>query len=288
MAGIERGSAPRVATGAADIEGNRVGTLMDEGDTPVDRNRVQSVVRACDILASFSATRPVQSLQELSTATGLSRTTVHRLASTLRSTGFLVLEDHGRYRLGTRLFQLGSIVAGGMDLRRAARDVMEALATDTGDTVFLLVIEDDDAMCVERIHGETAFTLNLMPVGGTLPLHVSAGATVLLAHHEAELLPRILATGPTVYTDATVVDAGELRDRSARIRDRGYSYADGDVVPGIAGFGAPVFGGSGEVVAALSVGGLAHRFEAERGELVLRALRAAALALSERLGYEAS
>ena len=172
-----------------------------------------------------------------------------------------------------------------MDLRRDALDVMQELATTTGDTVFLLVPEGDHAMCIERVRGAAEFTLNMLPVGGTLPLNVSAGGAVLLAYREQELLPPLLANGPTAYTARTIVAGDELRTRSAKIRERGYSYAEGDVITGIAGYGVPVFDRRGEVVAALSIGGLVHRFDDDRGPMVRERLRAAADTISRRTGY---
>ena len=264
------------------MAGNEAGSV----DVGRDRNHVQAVLRACDIMSSFNSRQPEMSLQELSQQTGLNPSTVRRIVSTLCSAGFLSQQDHGRYRLGTRLFQLGAVAGEAMDLRRDALDVMQGLASSTGDTVFLLVAEQDHAMCIERVRGSAEFTLNMMPVGGILPPHVSAGGAVLLAYREAELLPTLLANGPTVYTERTVVEADALRARSATIRERGYSFADGDVFTGIAGYGAPVFGRRGEVVAALSIGGLAHRFDGERGPEVRDRLRDAAGTISRRMGYD--
>src|SRR6056297_1100681 len=190
------------------------------------RNLVQSVLRACHILTRFTREVPELSLHELSESTGLNRTTTHRIAATLRQAGFLVQTEPGRFRLGQPLFKLGLVVSDSMDLRRAGHDVMVKLAHATGGTVFLMIDDGHEAMCIDRVDGESEVTLNLMPAGGTLPLHVTAGAAVLLAYREDELLPLLAEQKLTVYTDRTITGLDDLRERSLVVRTLGYSFTD--------------------------------------------------------------
>lgn len=261
--------------------------MTDRGNLEAEeRNMIRSVLKAWSVLSCFTRSRPARTLSEVAAETGLSKTTTYRLLLTLRAAGAIDDAPGGRYRLGMELFRLGAIVSSGIDIRREARPIMEDLSANIGDAVFLLAESGQRAICLERTDSRGPVRLDMLDVGRSLPLHVGAGPTVLLAHHEEALLPAVLSGPLTRYTDRTPVTPEAIRDKLRTIREQGWSHVDGDVVPGIVGFGVPVYGSEGEVVAALSTGGMAQRFDAERGQEVVVLLQEAAAALSSRLGHE--
>lgn len=252
-----------------------------------DSNMIRSVLKAWSVLSCFTRSRPTWTLREVAAEAGLSKTTTYRLLLTLRAAGAIEDAPGGRYRLGLELFRLGAIVSAGIDIRREARPIMQELSARIGETVFLLVVGGHRAVCLERANGDSPVHLDMLDVGRSLPLHVGAGPTVLLAHHEEELLPAVLSSPLTRYSDRTPVAPEAIRDHLRTIREQGWSYVDSDVVPGIVGFGVPVHGADGRVAAALSTGGMAQRFAAEHGQKKLGLLREAAVLLSTRLGHPA-
>ena len=162
----------------------------------------------------------------------------------------------GRYRLGLRLFQLGSIVSARFhDEREAALAAMDRLHAATGQTVFLCVRREYEALCIERIDGLLVQEM-LLRVGGTLPLHVGAVGRLMFAHEPEEFFADYIANVElSSYTDATPNTNEWLSAELAHIRADGYAVGDGDVIVGISGVSAPVYDFDGRLRAVLAMSG---------------------------------
>jgi DNA-binding IclR family transcriptional regulator len=249
-----------------------------------DRAVVGSVLRALRLLDCFERGRPEMSLAELVRCSGYSKTTAYRLLLTLEEAGWLERRPGGAFRLTIKPFQVGSVLVDSLELRQEAAPVMARLAVDCDETTYLTVPAGTHAVCLERIDSGQGLRIADLYVGGSQPLHIGAGPRVLLAYREAELLPGLLAGSLERRTPHTLADPDALRADLADIRERGYSISDEDATIGVAAIGAPVHDASGRCVAALSLGGLAHRILPVRPGHRDGLLRAAA-EISHRLGH---
>ena len=256
----------------------------DYAEVRSDRAIVGSVLRALRLLDCFERGRPEMTLAELVRCSGYSKTTAYRLLLTLEEAGWLERGAGGAFRLTIKPFQVGSVLVDSLELRQEAAPVMARLAVECDETTYLTVPAGSHAVCLERIDSGQGLRIADLYVGGSQPLHLGAGPRVLLAYREAELLPVVLAGALERRTAHTVADPEALRADLAAIRERGYSISDEDVTVGVAAIGAPVHDATGSCVAALSLGGLAHRILPVRPEQ-RDALLGAAAEISRRLGH---
>jgi DNA-binding IclR family transcriptional regulator len=60
--------------------------------------------------------------------------------------GVLKTRDGRNYRLGMRLFELGSIVANTFDLRDIALSYLHKVSEQSGETIYLGVLNDNEAI----------------------------------------------------------------------------------------------------------------------------------------------
>src|SRR3954454_14381847 len=243
-------------------------------DVEPGRMVVTSVVRALQLLELFEPGHPEMPLADFVRRSGLSKTTAYRLLITLEKAGWLERGPAGAFRLTIKPFEVGSILVESLDLRREAGPVMARLAAETGDTVYLVVPDGPRAVCLERIDSGQGVRLMDLHVGGSQPLNLGAAPRALLAFDEDRLLPGLLDEGLTGRTQHSIVDPGRLRAELEETRRRGYSVSDGDVTAGIGAIGAPVLGGDGRAMAAVSVGGLRSRVLPPRPEHVARLVQA--------------
>jgi DNA-binding IclR family transcriptional regulator len=240
--------------------------------------RIKVLEKALAVLELFDEQGKELTVTEIGERLGLHKTTAFRIATVLDQAGYLE-KAHGsaKYRLGFKLFHLGSLVEGGTELKRRARPILEQLKQDCEETVHLVVLSRGEALYLDKIDGRRTVRV-VSRVGMTLPAHCSGVGKMLLAHlpdDEVETIVR--AKGLKRFTPNTITERPALRAELRRIRERGYAIDDEEIEIGLRCVAAPIEDATGKVIGALSISGPAFRFEGkEAARLTTQALRAAA------------
>ena len=216
-------------------------------------------------------------LTEIAARTGLAKTTAFRLCADLVRLGLLE-RDGETYRLGGRLFELGSLVPRRLDLREAALPFLQDLFEATHETVHLGVREGHEVVYIERIHGHQALSLPSR-IGGRLPLSCTGVGKALLAFSGSELVDEVLAAPLPRLTPHSVTDAARLRTLIEQIQVSGLAYEEQEAALGVSCIASPVFDGP-TAVGALSVAVPRARYHPAQ---LAPAVRTAALGLSRVL-----
>jgi DNA-binding IclR family transcriptional regulator len=212
----------------------------------------RSTERLMQVLATFTAGHPSQTASEIGRHAGLPSSTAHRMVADLVANGVLQRDEDGRLRIGLRLWELTTRSSRPLWLRQAALPHMEEIQARVGQHTQLVVLEGEDALCVERLSSPEAGE-NITLVAGRLPLHASSSGLVLLAHQTAAFRERILGRRLRRVGPGTVTDPVRLRAWLGEIRDTGQVVAPGSVSAVSTGVAVPLRDGTGEVIAALSV-----------------------------------
>ncbi len=190
---------------------------------------------------------------------GVNASTVSRLLATLAAGGLVRhVEETGRYRLGARLVQLGSLALGGLDLREIARPRLVALAAETGETSTLSVPGDPDAITIDFV--QSASSVQSVARVGRPSVRACDGepARSLLAFGGADLPWRDAPSLHGPYDRRSWRATSRARSGSrARVR-RGCSAS---ARPTSTPSPRPCAGARGELVAILGVQGPAARFD---------------------------
>ncbi|MFD4592040.1 IclR family transcriptional regulator [Streptomyces rubiginosohelvolus] len=233
--------------------------------------------KAASVLECFRPDGGAFRLTEIAARTGLAKTTAFRLCADLVRLGLLE-RDGESYRLGGKLFELGSLVPRRLDLREAALPFLQDLFEATRETVHLGIREGHDVVYIERIHGHQALTLPSR-IGGRLPLTCTGVGKALLAFSGSELADEVLAGPLPRLTPHSVTDPARLRTAVEQIRVSGLAYEEQEAALGVSCIASPVFDGA-TAVAALSVAVPRDRFHPAQ---LAAAVRTAALGLSRVL-----
>jgi len=260
--------------------------MQTDDEVPVSAG-VQSIDRAVALLASFTRERPIAGVSELARLTGLSRSTVHRLLSTLSNHGMVQqLSGHTAYSLGPRLLTLAETARGHLTLDRQAEPVMTWLRDRTSETVGLHVLDAGPSRrTVAQVESTQALRRTYTDLGSPRPAHLGAPGKILLAFADEELRQRILSSPLRRADGRTPVPVSELRAELARIVERGYATSVEERVRGVVALAVPVRDHTGLVVAALSVSIPAARAGLPQLEATAPLALEAATALSHRLGH---
>jgi IclR family acetate operon transcriptional repressor len=254
------------------------------------RDSVQSLDRAFDLLEALADGAEL-GVTELAHRTDLVPSTVHRLLGTLSKRGYVTQNaDSGLYRLGYKVAEIaGGLEQGLMRLRAVARPHLERISAQTGETVNLVVLDNDRVVYVDQVEGTRR--VRMFTAVGTAALAHSTGSGKAILAYGAPDAARALYEGREPLerlTPGTLVTLAELEADFARIRARGYALDEEEHEIGVGCIAAPVFDVDGAPVAAISVSGPTTRIlAADRGELAALVVQHAAEA-SAGLGFAAA
>ncbi|PZG56079.1 IclR family transcriptional regulator [Spongiactinospora gelatinilytica] len=204
------------------------------------------------VLGSFTMARPDLSLTEIARATGLPISTTRRLIGELVAWGALERTPEDRYRIGMRLWAVGTLAPQRRGLSDSALPYMNDLFLATREAVQLVVLDGTEALCVEKVSGTTAVR-NETQVGGRLPLHATAVGKCLLAWSPPDLLARVIEGGLDRRTMYTITEPGRLHRHLRQVRARGVAYSREEMTLGAVSVAAPILTGQGRLHGALGI-----------------------------------
>jgi IclR family transcriptional regulator, acetate operon repressor len=247
----------------------------------------QAVLRAMRVLKAVADHGRESRLSDLAREVGLNKTTVFRLLSALESAEMVERTPSGHtYRLGPELVRLSSQALDKSGLQAAARPTLRALAAETRETITLEVLVGDEVLILDEATG--GHVIGAMPSLGTRwPAHATSTGKVLLAGLSNAELETRLSGRLAPCTPRTITDSAALRREIERVRVNGYATAAEELEVGFVAVSAPIRSVSGEVVAAIGVGGPKSRLSSGTIGEIAGKLPAAADAVSESLGWRA-
>lgn len=223
---------------------------------------VQSFARGLEVIRSFSAGAPEQTLSEVAARTGLTRAGARRILLTLQTLGY-VESDGRQFRLTPRILDLGFAYLSSMPIWDLAEPAMEALVDKVHESCSAAVLDGSDIVYVLRVHTHKIMTTNL-GVGSRLPAFwTSLGRVLLAALPDDALNDRLRDLPRHAFTPHTVLDDKELRARIRAARDQGWCLVNQELEEGLISIAAPLKNRAGQTIAALNISGQANRTNAK-------------------------
>lgn len=246
---------------------------------------LESADRVLRVMELFNGGERSLSLSEIADRMSLPKSSVHRLLATLLAHGFIERDPFTRrYRLGIKLFEIGSLVIHDRGLHAAAHPVVEELAVSTGETCHLAVLSGTDAVYVYKIDGSATIIMSSR-VGGRAPCFCTSIGKALVAWSGEDIFRQVVKRGFQPFTPNTIRDAKRLATELEKVRRDGYALDREEFQPGLTCIAAPVRDHSGRVVAALGLAGPSNRLNRRRLLQLAAPVTGAADALSRNLGY---
>ena len=248
--------------------------------------QIQVLDRALAVLEALSQEGPDLTLAQISATLKLHKSTAHRLMMVLER--YKLIEKNsasGRYRLGLKLFELGTKAVSQLDLRERAHPYLERVVLESGETVHLCILDDGEVVYVDKV--EPARSVRMASSVGTRnPAYCTAVGKAMLAYLPAAQVEAIVRKqGLRPLTKNTITSLAELKAELAKIRTRGYAIDDEEIEDGVRCVGCAVQGPSGEPFAALSISGPTFRVTQEKVAALAHPVIAAAKELSAQLGF---
>lgn len=249
---------------------------------------VQSFARGLEVIRSFSAQAPRQTLSEVAERTGLTRAGARRILLTLQTLGY-VESDGKLFRLTARMLDLGFAYLSSLPIWNLAEPTMETLVAEVKESCSAAVLDGTDIVYVMRVSTHKIMSIGL-GVGSRLPTYCTSLGRMLLSALPTDQMMQVLqSTERTARTRYTLTDVNELATKIAQVRKQGWSLVNQELEEGLVSIAAPITDRSGQTVAALNISGQANRTSAKvMQETMLPALLEASRSISRRLSLQRS
>jgi DNA-binding IclR family transcriptional regulator len=211
----------------------------------------------------FSVAQEPFSVTDVARKLRIPKSSTQGLLTTLVGRGYLAREGSS-YVLPTELRDGGFV--GGLRARLVSRaePILQRMARVSKESAFLGVLVGRDiqylakALSSHEVRYDAALT--------TLrPVYCTSTGLVILAYLDPATSNQILnRTKLTKITPNTITDRESIDRTLERAKRFGFAEVKDANVLGASGIAAPVFGGGGEVLGALSIGAPTSRFEKAR------------------------
>ncbi len=241
-----------------------------------------TLVKGFTVLNALTGSEVPLGISAISALTGIGKSNIHRLLTTLIELGFVKKEDDTRrYAPTIKMWEIGSQIVGRTMLRRAAQPVFRELLSDPCETIYLTILSGTDIVYFDKF-GTFDGPRSKLRLGLRVPAIYTAGGKVLAAHQRDPLafVEEVLRAHP----EAPRPDIDSLMEEFAAIRSNGYCVSVSGWSEGITAVAAPLLHGTQPPVAALGISVPTDRFTTKDLERRLPRLLDGAARIVESLG----
>ena len=216
---------------------------------------------------------------------GVHKSTAFRLIAALENWSLIEQDgERGKYHLGRGVLRLAAATAARLELPTESRPVCRRLAAELGEAVNIAIFDCGEATSILQEYAPSAITGRNW-LGQRTPLHATASGKMLLACTDAMTRKAVLVSDLHRYTSHTVTEPTLLEAELVKVREQGWASTSEELEIGLNAVAAPVYDGTGEVVAAVGVSGPSYRLSAESFPAVAAQLVEGAREISARLGH---
>ncbi|ROZ79665.1 IclR family transcriptional regulator [Ramlibacter sp. WS9] len=261
-------------------------STFEGGELKPGDSYVQSFARGLEVIRSFSAQAPRQTLTEVAGRAGLTRAGARRILLTLQTLGY-VESDGKLFSLTPRILDLGFAYLSSMPIWNLAEPVMEALVEQVKESCSAAALEGTDIVYVLRVPTRKIMSIGL-GVGSRLPAYCTSMGRMLLAGlPDDEALRRLRTSKRGPLTRHTITDVEALMVKVQQARKQGWCLVNQELEEGLISIAAPITNRTGRTVAALNISGQANRTSSKAmQDTMLPPLLEAAQAISRLLGTQ--
>ncbi|MGN1230860.1 MAG: IclR family transcriptional regulator, partial [Anaerotignum sp.] len=216
---------------------------------------LSSLDNALSILNLF-VTYPELTPNEISSLSGINKSTVFRMLVTLESRGYLLRNDANKYRLGLKLFTLGQLVYSRAELVSIIHPYLEKLTKETGESSHLSML--DDATHIVFLDKAVSGSLLKMdtPLGFRQQAHLTGTGKAILAFESEQAVNQYIKLAEfAAETEYSIKTAKEFLEVLDEIRESGYACDKEESEIGLTCYAVPIFDASGHPIAAISSSG---------------------------------
>lgn len=202
--------------------------------------KVPAIEKCFTILELMAETKRPFGFNEIVRNLGLNKSTVFNILHTLNDLDVLEKGADGRFRLGPRLFTLGSAAAGGSELIKTVHPYLEAINQEFKFSTFLGILSGQKIIILDK--ADRAQMINVSSeIGMRIPLFAGAAGKALLAQLSEVAIDEILSE-VTIrqYTPLSIIDKTAYKKEVMEVKKTGIAYDKGEYIEGLISVAIPL------------------------------------------------
>jgi IclR family transcriptional regulator, pca regulon regulatory protein len=239
--------------------------MVSRKTTSARREVMGGLAKGLQVIRAFSRDANALTLSEVASLARLPPATARRCLHTLEELGY-VMRSGRMFLLRPKVLDLGAAYLDSMDIEALTKTHLADVATRTGDSAALSVLDGTDIVYVARASTRTLVRLEAH-VGSRFPAYPTSMGRVLLAGLSPERLREYFERASfEPLTKHTITEPPKLLKRIEEARRVGYAAVEDELAYGVVAVAVPVFDAAQRVVAALNSS--SHSRKITRVELV--------------------
>jgi DNA-binding IclR family transcriptional regulator len=210
--------------------------------------------KAINLLNILSAEPYSFNVTELSNISGLNRTTVYRILSTLEESRIVIKNENTKdYKIGPTIYHLGCTYLNNFNCEDQVPRILNEISKQTEESVGYAIREGDTVLSLYEIEINQPLKMNYKP-GLYYPMNRGCYGKCLMAYYDADKVKELLYKQKfEKIADNTLTEPEEIFEEYKKIREQGYVISKYEVSPYALGVGIPVFNTKGIVKACVAV-----------------------------------
>lgn len=247
-------------------------------------DKIRVLGRAFDILEALSAASIPMTLSEIANATGLSKSTAHRILGALCERSYAYKNNAGAYTIGYKLVEIASTHIDNLELITEAAPFLSKITRELDLTAHLGILDGADVVYIEKLD-EHPNSQQYTQIGHRSPGFCSSIGKCLMAGMSSEELDDVLDKCDFKrYTRNTITDRREYTSHLRQVRRQGWAMDDEEYEEGHRCIGAAVYDYRGQPIAAISASGSVNVLTDDRISNTVEKVKLWASQLSRRIG----
>ena len=253
---------------------------------PQGTYKVQALDRAFAVLDLLGESETPLGLAQVAASLQLHKSTAHRSLMVLERSALIERTQENRFRLGLKLYELGSRAVEQSDLRTRIHPFFRRLSVQVGETVHLSMLQKTSIVYLDKIEPNRRVCMN-SKIGTSNPVYCTAMGKAMLAFQSEHIIEETIAKMHFArYTPKTLCSRETLLKYLERVRRRGYAIDDEEIELGTRCIGAPIFDEGHRIIAAVSVSGSSSRITAQSVPQIAEQLMRCCRVISASLGAD--
>lgn len=249
---------------------------------------MEAINKTLDVLELFPDYKTEMSLGDIVRASGLKKTTIYRIVSTLVKRGYLKQQKRrGKYSLGIRFHDLAGRINNSFDDRHGVIPYMIEINKILNESIHLSFWNGTNILFSRSPNFSNESSKKYPPEWLFLPLHCTAEGKLILSDMSEEDLKKYLSINtPEKNTPNTIIDIDRLKEHLLSVKREGIACDLGERNSEMYSIAAGIKDHDGENIGAIVVAGPTIRLTSDSLNIIKPTLKLCALKISEELGYK--